>query len=716
MLVTLLLIVALFGAFFRSWRTALISLITIPVSLTAAALVLDWRGTGMNTMVLAGLVLALAVIVGDVAEDLSGIARARRAEARSRRETADGGTESTPARDGQPRDSVIPAALRAARTPMLYSLLIMALALTPALFIPGENGALFGPLVQSYLIALVVSMIIALTVTAALAFVLPAASKAPERRSLRRLEGAYGRYVNRLAGKTRWVFAAAAVVALAGLALAPQLAGTHPVVPVLADKTLVVHWSAIAGTSDQEMSRITEAAADELRTLQGVANVGGHIGRAITSDQVGDVSSGELWVTVAPDASYADTAAAVDRVIAGYAGLTSKVSTYPQERIDQIREEADSGFAVRVFGLDPAILRQKAAEVQTILEHTAGVANPHVDLPAEQPIAEVKVDLAAAQKAGVVPGDVRRAAAALLQGIEVGNLYEQQKVFSVIVKGAAATRSSLDSVRNLIIDTPNGGHARLGDVAQVTMVGNESVILHDDTSRRIDVKADIQGRPLGDIERDINAALQQMQFPISYHAEILTQYAQQQSNYQWLWLLAAVAAAGILVLLQTATGSWRLAAPLFLGLILALSGGVLAAQATGGVNALVALVAFTAVLGIAVRGALLLAGHVRGLRETNAPAPWQALVVRGSRDRLGPVLMSTVITALALVPLVLLGGVVGTEIILPLAVITWGGLLTTTFFTLFVVPAVLLRFEPQQAPSPPAGQGTAAPTESRDAS
>ncbi|MEY9777125.1 Cu/Ag efflux pump CusA [Arthrobacter sp. MW3 TE3886] len=716
LLVTLLLIVAMFGAFFRSWRTALISLITIPVSLTAAALVLDWRGTGINTMVMAGLVLALAVIVGDVAEDLSGIARARRAETRSRREPSDGGTESTPALDRQPRDSVIPAALRAARTPMLYSLLIMALALTPALFIPGENGALFGPLVQSYLIALVVSMIIALTVTAALAFVLPAASKAPERRSLRRLEGAYGRYVKRLAGKTRWVFAAAAVVALAGLALAPQLAGTHPVVPVLADKTLVVHWSAIAGTSDQEMSRITEAAADELRTLQGVANVGGHIGRAITSDQVGDVSSGELWVTVAPDASYADTAAAVDRVIAGYAGLTSKVSTYPQERIDQIREEADSGFAVRVFGLNPTILRQKAAEVQTILEHTAGVANPHVDLPAEQPIAEVKVDLAAAQKAGVVPGDVRRAAAALLQGIEVGNLYEQQKVFSVIVKGAAATRSSLDSVRNLVIDTPNGGHARLGDIAQVTMVGNESVILHDDTSRRIDVKADIQGRPLGDIQRDINAALQQMQFPMAYHAEILTQYAQQQSNYQWLWLLAAVAAAGILVLLQTATGSWRLAAPLFLGLILALSGGALAAQVTGGVNALVALVAFAAVLGIAVRGALLLAGHVRGLRETNASAPWQALVVRGSRERLGPVLMSTVITALALVPLVLLGGVVGTEIILPLAVIIWGGLLTTTFFTLFVVPAVLLRFEPQQAPSPPAGQGTAAPTESRDAS
>ncbi|AXJ11709.1 transporter [Arthrobacter sp. PM3] len=698
LLVTLLLIVAMFGGFFRSWRTALISLITIPVSLTAAALVLDLRGTGMNTMVLAGMVLALAVIVGDVAEDLAGIARAARND------------------PAQAREALIPAALQSVRTPMLYALLIMALAVTPALFIAGENEALFGPLIQSFLLALVASMVVAVTVTAALAYYLPVGSAAAERRPLRRLEGAYGRLLARLKARTLWVFAASAVVALAGLALVPVLAAGHPVVPVLADKTLVVHWNAVAGTSDQEMSRITEAAAVELRALPGVANVGGHVGRAITSDQVGDVSSGELWVTVAADASYPDTVTAVDRVIAGYPGLTSKISTYPQERIDQIREEADAGFAVRVFGLDPAVLRQKAAEVQQVLEHTAGVVNPHIDLPPEQPIAEVKVDLAAAQKAGIVPGDVRRAAAALLQGIEVGNLYEQQKVFSVIVKGTADTRNSLDSVRDLIIDTPGGGHARLGDVAQVAMVGNESVILHDDTSRRVDVKADIQGRPLADIQNDINASLQKMQFPMSYHAEILTQYAQQQANYQWLWLLAAIAAAGILVLLQTATGSWRLAAALFLGLVVALSGGVLAAQATGGINALVALAAFAAVVGIAVRGALLLTGRVRSLQVQDPAAPWPAIVVRGTRERFGPVLMTALMTGLALVPLVLLGGVVGTEIIQPLAVIIWGGLLTTTLFTLFGVPAVLLRLEPKPAPAAPTRQDTAARTESQDAS
>jgi len=705
LLITLVLIVAMFGAFFRSWRTAVISLITIPVSLSAAGLLLYLRGAGMNTMVLAGMVLALAVIVGDVAEDLNGLARANRIPA------------GPGLRGKEWREALIPEAVRSVRTPMLYSLLIMALAVMPAFFVAGENGALFGPLVLNYLLALVIAMVVALTVTTALAYYLPAGSAPrPDRRALARFEGGYGSLVARVTAKSRWVFAAAAVVALAGLALAPQLAGSRPVVPVLADKTLVVHWSAMAGTSDQEMSRITEAAAGELRALPGVANVGGHVGRAVTSDQVGDVSSGELWVTVAPDASYADTAAAIGQVVAGYPGLTSKVSTYPQERIDQIREAGDSGFGVRVYGLDTAVLRQKAAEVQRMLEHTAGVVNPHVDAPVEQPIAEVKVDLAAAQKASIVPGDVRRAAAALLQGIEVGNLYEQQKVFSVIVKGAASTRNSLDSVRDLIIDTPNGGHVRLGDVAQVTMVGNEAAILHDDTSRRIDVKAEIQGRSITDVQQDVNQSLQQMQFPLAYHAEVLTQYAQLQGNYQWLWLLAAIAAAGVLVLLQTAAGGWKLAGMIFLGLILSLSGGVLAAQATGSVNSLISLVAFAAVLGIAARGALLLLGLVRSLRAEDGTASWPDLVLRGARERLGPTLMTSVMTAVILLPLVFFGGVTGSEIILPLAVIIWGGLLTTTLFMLFVMPAVLLRFQPKEALSPRAGSGSLARPGSQDAS
>jgi len=490
-------------------------------------------------------------------------------------------------------------------------------------------------------------------------------------------------------------------MALAALALALQLVPNRPVVPVLADNTLVVQWSAAPGTSDQEMVRITAAAARELRGVQGVSNVAAEVGRAVTSDQVGDISSGELWVGVAKDASYSSTLEDVQRVVAGYPGLSATVSTYPQQKIDQIRAAADSGFGVRVYGVDMATLRAKAEEVRQVLAHTAGVVNPRVDAPVEQPTVQVKVDLAKAQKAGLIPGDVRRAAAALLQGIEVGNVYEQQKVFSVVVKGTPATRNSLTSVRELLIDTPTGGHMRLGDVAEVTIVPNDAVILHDDTSRRVDVKADIQGRGLAEVQQDIDRGLQQIQFPVAYHAEILTRFAQQQSSFQWLWLLAGVAAFGILVLLQTALGGWRLAAVVFLGLFTSLSGAVIAALADGEANYLAAFVAFSAVLGIAVRSCLLLAGEVRTLRAGDSEAAGPALVIRAARDRLKPTLASVVTTAVALVPLVLLGGVTGTEVIQPIAIIIWGGLLTTTLFVLFVLPAILLRFERGQAGTQP---------------
>jgi Cu/Ag efflux pump CusA len=230
------------------------------------------------------------------------------------------------------------------------------------------------------------------------------------------------------------------------------------------------------------------------------------------------------------------------------------------------------------------------------------------------------------------------------------------------------------------------------------------------------VKADIQGRGLNDVQQDIDRSLQQIQFPTSYHAEILTQYEQQQNNFQWLWILAAIAAFGILVLLQTALGGWRLAAAVFLGLIVSLSGGLFAAFAAGGINSLISLVAFSAVLGIAARSSLLLEARVRQLQSRHGTATGADLVVRAARDRLRPTLGSAVMTGLALLPLVLFGGTTGVEIILPLAVIIWGGLLTTTLFVLFVLPAVLLRFAPDRAVSRRINNSPLAGPESRDAS
>ena len=182
----------------------------------------------------------------------------------------------------------------------------------------------------------------------------------------------------------------------------------------------------------------------------------------------------------------------------------------------------DSGFAVRVYGTDLPVLREKAEEVRKAIEKVDGVKNPTINASAMTPIVEVEVNLEAAQKVGIKPGDARRAAAALMQGIVVGNLFEQQKVFEVVVRGAVDVRDDLTSIRELLLDTPSGGQVQLGQIADIRLVPNEVVILHDDTSRRIDVVAEVSGRPLADIQRDINAAIEQIQFPLEYHAEIPT--------------------------------------------------------------------------------------------------------------------------------------------------------------------------------------------------
>ncbi|MFD1213147.1 efflux RND transporter permease subunit, partial [Arthrobacter sp. GCM10027362] len=489
---------------------------------------------------------------------------------------------------------------------------------------------------------------------------------------------------------------AAGAIALAALAALPLLAGGRPVVASVPDRTILVQWDAAPGTAGSEMHRIMAKASAELKTVEGVQAVGGHVGRAITSDTAADVNSGELWVTMRDGAGFDDVRTAVQEIVDGYPGLTNKVVTYPEQQIAAVREAGERGFAVRVYGVDLEIMRQKAEEIRQVLASTEGVANARVDVTVDQPVAEIEVDLAAAERHGIKPGDVRRAAATVLQGIEVGYLFEQQKVFQVVVKGSEQTRSSLTSVKELVINTPRGGHVRLGEVAEVKIAPNQTVIRHDDTSRRVDVVADIQGRNLADVKADVQAAISRMDFPVEYHAEIPPQYEERQASGQLVWWLAAAAALGLLVLLQTVLGSWRLAALTFVLLPVALLGGVAAAILAGGIGSLYSLAGFAAVLAIAVRDAVLLFGRFQRLQAASPQASRDALMRQAAGDRFVPTLLAALATALVLLPLVLFGGLVGTGTVLPLAVIVWGGLVTTTLLTLVVLPVLFLRFGPKE--------------------
>jgi Cu/Ag efflux pump CusA len=306
--------------------------------------------------------------------------------------------------------------------------------------------------------------------------------------------------------------------------------------------------------------------------------------------------------------------------------------------------------------------------------------------------------MAAAQHYGLKPGDVRRAAATLLSGIQVGTLFEEQKVFDVVVWGTPETRHSLSSIRDLLVDTPSGTQVRLGDVARVNIMPGPNVIKHESVKRYRDVSATVRGRDIGAIAADIEQRLHNVSFPLEYHAEVLGGYAQRQADWIRLVGLGVAVAIGIFLLLQAFFASWRLATISFLTLPAALVGGLLALLAAGGVMSLGALVGFFTVFGIAARNGILLISHYQHLERYEGESFGPGLVLRGTRERLVPIVMTALATALVLVPLVIAGDVPGFEIVYPTAVVILGGLVTSTVLNLFILPTLYLRYRPSPAP------------------
>jgi Cu/Ag efflux pump CusA len=304
---------------------------------------------------------------------------------------------------------------------------------------------------------------------------------------------------------------------------------------------------------------------------------------------------------------------------------------------------------------------------------------------------QITVDLVAAGRVRLKPGDVRRAVATIFSGLEVSDIHRDDKVYDVMVWSTPESRHSLTSLRELLLDTPRGGHVRLGDVADVRVAPTPNVISRENASRRIDVHANVRGRDLGSVVRDVESRLQKLAFPLEYHAELLGEFAERQSA-QWRLSLASFAAAiGIFLLLQASLRTWRLAALAFLALPAALAGGILAAYAGDRVISLGSLVGFLTVLGIAARNGILLLDHYDHLERREGESFGPALVLRGAVERLSPILMTTLATALALVPLAVTGDLPGMEIENPMAVVILGGLAMSTLLNLFVVPVLYLR-------------------------
>jgi CzcA family heavy metal efflux pump len=665
-------------AFLFNWRTALISTAAILVSVLAAWGVLYARGVTINLMILAGLVIALAAIIDDAIADAENIARRRREHQHQ------GGDRSV--------GRIFLEASLEMRTPLLYATAIMVLAVVPTFFLEGVSGAFVQPLAAAYILALVASMVTALTVTPALSLILlrnaPPVEKSPALSWVRR----------RFDGILSRTLPAARAVCVIALAIAVTVVGVLPLLrqesllPKFKETDLLVRWEGGTSASHQAMSRVTALVSRELRSIPGVRNVSAGMGRAIMSDKWTNINSGEVWVSVDPQADYGATLAAVKKVVAGYPGLSSEVLTYLQVKAREELSGTGESLVVGVYGSDLKVLREKADEVQKALSRIAGVSESKVQYPEEMLTVEIEVNLDKAKRHGLKPGEIRRAASALVSGIEVGNLFDEQKVFDVIVWGTPETRHSVSSVQELLIDTPGRGHVRLKEVADVRIVSAATAIHRHGAARRMDVTAAVHRRDLaavaGDVEREIKA----IGFPLEYRAELLGEYAERLAAQRRVLTFAIAAAILILLIVQAFFRSWRLAMVVLAAAPMALVGGMLAAFLTGGLLSLGSMIGFLALSGIAVRNAFTLIGRYRYLEQHEGEKFGAELIRRGTQERLPPILISALTTGLALVPFVLFGDIAGLEILRPMALVLLSGLVTTTVFTLVVAPAVYLLF------------------------
>ena len=687
-LIGAILMILMLSLFLYEWRTALISVVAIPLSLVAAGLVLHLRGATINTMILAGMVIALGDIVDDAIIDIENVVR------RLRQHRAKGGRRSTA--------RVILDASLEVRSAIVYATLLEVVAVAPIFMLTGLSGAFFRPLVTSYALALLASMVVALTVTPALSLVFFRNPKSLQHREspiVPLMKRAYLAVLRTIVNRPRRAYATVAAAAFVGVLIVPLLG--QSLLPTFKERDFLMHWLTKPGTGQVEMVRITEQVNRELLTIPGVRNAGSHIGQALLMDEVVGIDFGENWVSVDPSVDYDETVARIQETVDGYPGLYRDVQTYLKERIREVLTGSSEPITIRVFGPDLQLLRETAEEVNEILGAIPGVKENHVSFQEDIPQVRVEVDLEAAQAYGIKPGDVRRAAARLIAGEEAGDVFWRGKAYDVQVWSTPETRRSLTDVKNLLLDTPSGAYVSLEDVADVRVVPVPNKIKHNDLSRSIDVGANLDGRrDLGAVVDDLEDQLEQFDWPREYRAELLGEFTERQDATGRMMTLAFVAALGVFLLLQASFGSFRLAVLAFLTLPIALVGGVVAAYLAGGVLSLGSLVGFFTVLGIVARNGIMLISHYQHLENEEGVEFGTGLVLQGASERLIPIIMTVLTTGLALIPLILTGEIPGQEIEFPMAIVILGGLISATLLNLFVVPSLYLRFaHPEGSPA-----------------
>lgn len=678
---SILVIIVLF-LFLLNFRTTAITLTAIPLSFIVTFLILKVFGASINTMTLGGLAVAIGELVDDSIVDIENIFR----RLRENRQLA----------NPKPPLYVIYHASLEIRSSIVYATFIVALVFVPLFALTGVEGRLLAPLGLAYITSLVASLVVSLTVTPVLASYLLPKMKAMK-------HGKEGFFVRFIKKQDEWllhrtlrhpwvVIGGATVMLLAALATLPFVGTAF--LPEFNEGTLTINVLAQPGTSLAESNRIGQVVEKQLLSVPEVKSTGRRTGRAELDEHAEGVHYTEIDVDLKKSKrSREEVLEDIRAKLAVVPGVNVNVGQPISHRIDHLQSGVRAQIAVKLFGEDLATLRAKAEEIRNVMGTVAGATDVQVEKQVLIPQVRFNVNRAAAAQYGLQPGQIAETLETALNGRKVSEAVEGQRRYDVIVRFDDASRGNLDALRNATVDTPQGTQIPVSAVADIERIPGPNQVLRENTQRRIVIQSNVAGRDLGSVVRDMQERIKaQVQLPEGYFLEYGGQFEAQQEATKRLSVLTVFSLVAIFFLLLKALGDWRSALQVMINIPLALIGAIFAMLITGGVFSVATLVGFISLVGITSRNGIMMISHYLHLIREEGEGFTEHMIIRGSLERLVPVLMTALTAGLSLIPLALAAGQPGKEILHPLAVVVLGGILTSTLLDQLVTPAVFYKF------------------------
>ena len=679
-----ILVVIIVLIFLANARATFITVLAIPLSLVTAVLLLKAFGATINTMTLGGMAIAIGALVDDAVIDVENVFRRLR--------------ENSLLPEGQRRAvaTIVYEASVEIRSSILFATMIIVLVFMPLFFLSGVEGRLLRPLGEAYVVALLASLVVAVTVTPVLCLLLLPKSKAVreghEPLVVAKLKRFYTPILEKAIKHPFLVIAPAVILFILALVAIPFLGRAF--LPEFNEGSLTISAVSMPGTSLEQSDKLGRVVEQTLLSFPEVVSVARRTGRAELDEHAQGVEAAELDVSLKmKDRSKSEFLAALREQFSVIPGMNITIGQPISHRIDHMLSGTRANIAVKIFGEHLGTLRALAEDVKKTMSAVEGIVDLSVEQQIEIPLLTVRYDRPSIARFALTPEDVARHLEAAVQGVTVSRVLEGRYAFDLVVRMLSDEREQIDRLRNLTINTSSGARIPMSMVADIRKETTPNVINREQVERKIVVMCNVAGRDVASVVNDIQKQVNPiMAGKTGYRVEYGGQFESANQARTTLSILSLLVLVGVVFLLKIAFDSLRDAALVLVNLPLALIGGLIGVFLTGGVLSVASLIGFITVFGIATRNGIMLVSHIRHLQEHEGVADFRTAVIRGSVERLAPILMTALATGLALIPLALGGHKPGNEIQTPMAIVILFGLLTSMLMNMVIVPALYLRF------------------------